>query len=142
MGGFDAAEARQYPPRPPMELSALRVAGLVVSVAVVAFAVWRRRSLRNVDVLILLFAGLALAIVSATEITNALLEFFSFRKGGGGRILGLAVFAIFVLFVLLLRNMALTGGSTASCRRCSRASRGRSSASPACRSGSATRWRS
>jgi hypothetical protein len=92
-----------------MELSALRVAGLVVSVAVVAFAVWRRRSLRNVDVLILLFAGVALAIVSATEITNALLEAFSFRKGGGGRILGLAVFSIFVLFVLLLRNMALTG---------------------------------
>ena len=92
-----------------MELSALRVAGLVVSVAVVAFAVWRRRTLRNVDVLILLFAGLALAIVSATEVTDALLEFFSFRKGGGGRILGLAVFAIFVLFILLLRNMALTG---------------------------------
>jgi hypothetical protein len=92
-----------------MEFSALRVAGLVVSVAVVAFAVWRRRSLRNVDVLILLFAGVALALVSATEITNALLEAFSFRKGGGGRILGLAVFAIFVLFTLLLRNMALTG---------------------------------
>jgi hypothetical protein len=92
-----------------MELSALRVAGLVVGVAVVAFAVWRRRSLRNADVLILFFAGIALAIVSATEITNALLEFFSFRKGGGGRILGLAVFAIFVMFILLLRNMALTG---------------------------------
>ena len=95
--------------RASMEFSALRVAGLVVSVAVVAFAVWRRRSLRNVDVLILMFAGFALAIVSATEITNALLEAFSFRKGGGGRILGLTVFAIFVLFILLLRNMALTG---------------------------------
>jgi hypothetical protein len=92
-----------------MELSALRVAGLVVSVAVVAFAVWRRRSLRNADVLILLFAGLALAVVSATDVTDALLEFFSFRRGGGGRILGLAVFAIFVMLILLLRNMALTG---------------------------------
>ena len=92
-----------------MELSALRVAGLVVSVAVVAFAVWRRRSLRNVDVLILLCAGIALAIVSATEITNALLEAFSFRKGGGGRILGLAVFAIFVLFLLTLRGLLQNG---------------------------------
>ena len=92
-----------------MELSAIRVAGLVASAAVIGFAIWRRRSLRNVDVLILLFAGLALAIVSATELTDALLELFSFRKGGGGRILGLAVFAIFIMFLLLLRNMALTG---------------------------------
>jgi hypothetical protein len=91
-----------------MEFSAIRVAGLVASAAVIGFAIWRRRSLRNVDVLILLFAGLALAIVSATELTNALLELFSFRKGGGGRILGLAVFAIVILFALLLRNMALT----------------------------------
>jgi hypothetical protein len=91
-----------------MELSAIRVAGLVASAAVIGFAIWRRRSLRNVDVLILLFAGLALAIVSATELTDALLSAFSFRKGGGGRILGLAVFAIFIMFLLLLRNMALT----------------------------------
>jgi len=92
-----------------MHLSALRAAGLVAGVAVIGFAIWRRRSLRNVDVLILLFAGIALAIVSATELADALLGFFSFRKGGGGRILGLAVFAIFVLFALTLRNMALTG---------------------------------
>jgi hypothetical protein len=91
-----------------MEFSAIRVAGLVASAAVIGFAIWRRRTLRNVDVLILLFAGLALAIVSATELTDALLSAFSFRKGGGGRILGLAVFAIVVLFALLLRNMALT----------------------------------
>ena len=91
-----------------MELSAIRVAGLVASAAVIGFAIWRRRSLRNVDVLILLFAGFALAIVSATELPNALLELFSFRKGGGGRILGLAVFAIVILFALLLRNMSLT----------------------------------
>ena len=125
-----------------MEFSAIRVAGLVASVAVIGFAVWRRRSLRNVDVLILLFAGLALAIVSATELHERAARAFSFRKGGGGRILGLAVFAIFVMFVLLLRNMALTGGSTASCPRCSRASRGRSSAPPACPSASRTRSRS
>jgi hypothetical protein len=91
-----------------VELSAIRVAGLVASVLIGAFAVWRRRSLRNVDVLILLFSALALAIVSATTLTDTVLAWFSFRKGGGGRILGLAVFAIVILFLLILRNMSLT----------------------------------
>jgi Glycosyl transferase family 2 len=91
-----------------MELSAIRVAGLVASVLIAAFAIWRRRSLRNVDVLILLFSALALAIVSATTLTDTVLAWFSFHKGGGGRILGLAVFAIVILFLLILRNMSLT----------------------------------
>jgi hypothetical protein len=91
-----------------MEFSAIRVGGLVASVLIAAFAVWRRRSLRNVDVLILLFSALALAIVSATTLTDTVLAWFSFRKGGGGRILGLAVFAIVILFLLILRNMSLT----------------------------------
>jgi hypothetical protein len=92
-----------------MDLSALRVTGLIAGALVIVFAVWRRRSLRNVDVLILLLAGVALLIVSGTELADSILSFFSFRKGGGGRILGLAVFAIFILFVLTLRSMALTG---------------------------------
>ena len=91
-----------------MGLSAIRVAGLVASALIVAFAVWRRRTLRNVDVLILLLSGLALALVSATTVTDTVLGWFSFHKGGGGRILGLAVFAIVVLFLLILRNMSLT----------------------------------
>jgi hypothetical protein len=91
-----------------MEFSAIRVGGLVASVLIAAFAVWRRRSLRNVDILILLFSALALAIVSATTLTDTVLAWFSFRKGGGGRILGLAVFAIVILFLLILRNMSLT----------------------------------
>ena len=74
--------------------------------AIVAYALIRRRSLRNVDVLILLAAGLGLAIVSGTEITDKLLSAFSFEKGNGGRILGLAVFAIFVLFLLILRALS------------------------------------
>jgi Glycosyl transferase family 2 len=90
----------------PSELTALRAAGLVVAVAIVAFAVVRRRTLRNVDVLILLCAGVGLAIVSGTEITDALLSAFSFEQGNGGRILGLAVFSIFVLFLLVLRALS------------------------------------
>ncbi len=90
----------------PAELTALRSAGLLFAVALVAYALLRRRSLRNVDVLILLAAGLGLAVVSGTEIVDGLLSAFSFEKGNGGRILGLAVFAIFILFFLILRALS------------------------------------
>jgi hypothetical protein len=90
----------------PAELTALRSAGLIAAVALVGYALARRHSLRNVDVLILLAAGLGLAIVSGTEITDELLSTFSFERGNGGRILGLAVFAIFILFFLILRALS------------------------------------
>jgi hypothetical protein len=90
----------------PSELTALRSAGLIAGVAIVAYALIRRHSLRNVDILILLAAGLGLALVSGTEVTDELLSAFSFEKGNGGRILGLAVFAIFVLFLLILRALS------------------------------------
>jgi hypothetical protein len=88
-----------------MDLSALRISGLIAGVAVIVFAAWRRRSLRNADILIMLIAGLGLVIISTTNVADAVLGFFSFRKGGGGRILGLAVFAIFVLFLLTVRSL-------------------------------------
>jgi hypothetical protein len=90
----------------PAELTALRTAGLLVAAGIVAYAILRRRSLRNVDVLILLAAGLGLALVSGTEVTDALLSAFSFEEGNGGRILGLAVFSIFILFGLILRALS------------------------------------
>jgi Glycosyl transferase family 2 len=95
-------EAGIFPP----ELTALRVTGLLVAAGIIAFAVLRRRTLRNVDVLILLAIGLGLAIVSGTELTDKLLSAFSFEKGNGGRILGLAVFSIFILFLLTLRALS------------------------------------
>src|SRR3954453_12239841 len=90
----------------PAELTALRAGGLIFAIGLVAYAIARRRSLRNVDVLLLLAAGLGLALVSGTEITDKLLSAFSFEKGNGGRILGLAVFAIFILFLLILRALS------------------------------------
>jgi glycosyl transferase family 2 len=91
----------------PAELTALRSAGIVVGLLLLAYAVWRRRALRNADVLLLGLTGLALLIVSGTEIVDGLLSAFSFEKGNGGRILGLAVFAIVILFVLILRALAV-----------------------------------
>jgi Glycosyl transferase family 2 len=90
----------------PAELTALRSVGLIGGIAIVVYAVARRRSLRNADVLILFAAGFGLALVSGTEITDELLSAFSFEKGNGGRILGLAVFAIFILFGLILRALS------------------------------------
>jgi hypothetical protein len=90
----------------PAELTALRSVGLIGGIALVVYAIARRRSLRNAEVLILLAAGLGLLLVSGTEITDKLLSAFSFEKGNGGRILGLAVFAIFILFGLILRALS------------------------------------
>jgi Glycosyl transferase family 2 len=90
----------------PAEVTALRGAGLLIAALLVLYAVTRRRSLRNADVLILIAAGLGLMLVSGTEIVNGLLSAFSFEKGNGGRILGLAVFAIFILFGLTLRALS------------------------------------
>jgi hypothetical protein len=96
----------------PAELTALRSAGLIAAVALVVYALARRHSLRNVDVLILLASGVGLAIVSGTEITDELLATFSFERGNGGRILGLAVFAIFILFLLILRALSQSARNT------------------------------
>jgi glycosyl transferase family 2 len=89
----------------PEELTALRAFGLAVAVLLIAYGFWRRRSLSNGAVLLAIFGGLALAIVSGTELLNGLLSAFSFERGNGGRILGLAVFAIVILFVLVLRAL-------------------------------------
>ncbi len=92
-----------------MELSALRILGLGLAACLIAFVVWRRGALRNGDVLVLLTAALVLVIVSATDLLDAVLSFFSFERGGGGRILGLAVFAVIVLFLLTVRSLVQNG---------------------------------
>lgn len=91
----------------PGQLTALRATGLVIAVLIMAFAIVRRRELRNADVILLLLAGIGLMIVSGTEITDRLLSALSFERGNGGRILGLAVFAIFLLFLMLLRALSV-----------------------------------
>jgi hypothetical protein len=91
----------------PAELTALRGVGLAIALILIVYAVVRRRTLRNADVLLLLISGLALAVVTGTEVVNGLLSAFSFEKGNGGRILGLAVFAIFILFLITLRALSV-----------------------------------
>ncbi len=90
----------------PPELTALRAGGLVLAALIAGYAVWRRRELRNLDVLLLGGIALGLALVSGTQILDALLSAFSFEKGNGTRIVGVAVFAILILFALVLRSLA------------------------------------
>jgi hypothetical protein len=90
----------------PPELTAIRAAGLVLAVLVAAFAIGRRRTLRNADVLILLLVALGLAVVAGTEIPDAILSAFEFEQENGTRIVGVAVFAILVLFLLVIRALA------------------------------------
>jgi hypothetical protein len=92
-----------------LELSALRIVGLAIGVALLAYAVWRRRSLRNGDILLLLVAAGGLLIVSGTDLLDSVLSAFSFQRGNGGRILGLAVFAVIVLFLLTVRSLVQNG---------------------------------
>jgi Glycosyl transferase family 2 len=92
-----------------LELSALRIVGLAIGIALLAFAVWRRRSLRNGDVLLLLISGIGLLVVSGTDLLDSALSAFSFQRGNGGRILGLAVFAVIVLFLLTVRSLVQNG---------------------------------
>ena len=89
----------------PPELTALRAAGLLFAVALIAFVVWRRRELSNGAVLMGILGGLTLLVVSGTELVDALLEAFAFQQGNGERILGLAVFAIAILFLLVMRAL-------------------------------------
>ncbi|UJA20036.1 glycosyltransferase family 2 protein [Thermoleophilia bacterium SCSIO 60948] len=93
----------------PPELTAIRIVGLAIAVALAGFAIARRRSLRNADVLILLLVAVALAIVAGTELLDAVLAAFSFERENGTRIVGVAILAIFVLFALVVR--ALSQGS-------------------------------
>jgi hypothetical protein len=93
----------------PPELTAIRIVGLAVAAAIAAFAILRRRALRNIDVIILLLIAAGLAIVSGTELLDAILSAFSFQRSNGTRIVGVAVFAILILFLLVVR--ALTQGS-------------------------------
>ncbi|MCO5316125.1 MAG: glycosyltransferase family 2 protein [Solirubrobacterales bacterium] len=91
----------------PGQLTALRSSGLVVGLLICCFAFIRRRELRNADVLILLAAGIGLAIVAGTELADRLLSALSFERGNGGRILGLAVFAILALFLMAVRALSV-----------------------------------
>jgi hypothetical protein len=93
----------------PPEITAIRVVGLALAALIAGFAIWRRRSLRNADVLILLAIALGLAIVAGTELLDTILGAFSFKRSNGTRIVGVAVFAILILFLLVVR--ALTQGS-------------------------------
>ncbi|CAN5493622.1 hypothetical protein BH10ACT11_BH10ACT11_00500 [soil metagenome] len=96
----------------PPELTAIRAGGLIVALLLGGFAIYRRRSLRNGDILILLTLALGMAIVAGTEIPDAILSAFSFERSNGTRIVGVAVFAIVILFLLVVRALSQSSRMT------------------------------
>lgn len=90
----------------PPELTAIRLVGLVIAALVIAFTIWRRRTLRNGDVLILMAVAAGLALVAGTQLLDAVLSAFSFKSQNGTRIVGVAIFAILILFLLVIRALA------------------------------------
>jgi hypothetical protein len=85
-----------------MELTPLRTAGLVAALAfaVVSFSLYRRGRIGNGDLLlrIVVFVFPLLVVSLEPAVFTWALDQFSFRKGGGGRILGAAVAAVAVLY--------------------------------------------
>jgi Glycosyl transferase family 2 len=90
----------------PPELTAIRATGLFVALLVAGFAIWRRRTMRNADVLILLLVAFGLALVAGTELPDSVLSAFEFERENGTRIVGVAVFAILILFLLVIRALS------------------------------------
>lgn len=88
-----------------MDLSALRLSGLLVGAALIGLLFWRRRVIRNADALLVLVMAVGLIVVSATDVVDGVLGFFDFDEGGGRHVLGIAVFAIAVLFLLSLHAL-------------------------------------
>jgi hypothetical protein len=85
-----------------MELTPLRAAGLLAAFAFATIAIWsyRRDKIGNGDLLLRFVVFVLPLVVVSLEpaVFTWLLDQLSFRKGGGGRILGAAVVAVAVLY--------------------------------------------
>ena len=87
-----------------MELTPLRAVGLLAALLFAVVSIWayRRRRIGNGDLILRFgFFVLPLLVVSLEPaIFGWFLDQFSFKEGGGGRILGAAIVAVGVLYAL------------------------------------------
>ena len=83
-------------------LTPLRTAGLIAALVFAAVAIWsyRRDRIGNGDLLLRLLVFVVPLLVLSLEpsVFNWALDQLSFRKGGGGRVLGAAVVAVAILY--------------------------------------------
>ena len=93
-------------------MHALRDTGIalgLLGLLLVSYFRFRLRRLRNLDWL--LGAGLSLALLVLglyPNLLDSLLAFFTFEKGGGGRLLGLLIFSNLLLYVLFYAALSRT----------------------------------
>jgi len=93
-------------------MQTLRIIGAIIGLAsffLVFFMRFRLRRLRNLDWLIGSALSLGLFLLGLyPDIFNAFLGFFSFRKGGGERLIGLLVFSNLVSYLLIYVALSRT----------------------------------
>lgn len=90
----------------------LRLAGISFGFLILLY-IWIKKSgykrLSNLDLLIAHFVAISLITLGFyPDILNSLLQFFSFDKGGGKRIIGLLVFSSFIIYILFLLLLSRT----------------------------------
>jgi hypothetical protein len=93
-------------------MHALRDTGIVLGLlglVLVGYLRFRLRRLRNLDWILGTLLCLALVVLGLNpDLLDSLLGFFTFEKGGGGRLLGLLVFSNLLLYLLFYTALSRT----------------------------------
>jgi len=98
---------------------ALRVVGGVFGVILLigSYLQYRRRNVSRLSLIITwLIASVILILAVAPVVFNPVFDVFKFKKGTGGRLIGVLLFANVVVFFLLFRNMSSIDGASRSIR--------------------------
>src|SRR5438445_2675232 len=98
---------------------ALRIVGGVFAVTLLVGAArqYQRRNVSRLSLIITwLVGGLIVVLAVAPVVFNPVFDVFKFKKGTGGRLIGVLLFANVVAFFLLFRNMSTIDSAARSVR--------------------------
>src|SRR5439155_6377866 len=98
---------------------ALRVVGGVFAVLLLVGAArqHQRRNISRLSLLITWLVGMLIVLLAiAPVVFNPVFDVFKFKKGTGGRLIGVLLFANVVAFLLLFRNMSTIDSAARSIR--------------------------
>src|SRR5436309_12812172 len=98
---------------------ALRVVGGVFAVLLLVGSArqHQRRNISRLSLIITWLVGMLIVLLAiAPVVFNPVFDVFKFKKGTGGRLIGVLLFANVVVFFLLFRNMSSIDGASRSIR--------------------------